>query len=209
MADLLGCGGTLIAPDRVLTAAHCIKPIEGLQEIRLSLGESYTSGRHLKVRRHTIDPRYQDIGPGLMARYDLGILELEKPVTNVRPLPIAERAPGAGTPAYVIGHGRRRWFGLDEDATPRRFRDTRPPVHGRAGDALRCRPRGLLRRQPLQARLLRRGRHDLLAGPAVAQERLAQRAVDVGVHGRQRRAARGGREARGRRLVERIVRRAQ
>jgi hypothetical protein len=71
MADLLGCGGTPIAPDRVLTAAHrvltaahCVVPLEGLDEIRLSIGSRFESGRWLKVRRHARDPRYQDIGPG-------------------------------------------------------------------------------------------------------------------------------------------------
>ena len=50
-------------------------------------------------------------------------------------------APRAGTPAYDLGHGRRRWFGLDLDDTPKRFRAFDGPAarRGRAGDRLRRR----------------------------------------------------------------------
>ncbi len=85
------------------------------------------TGHYLKVRRHAIDPRYQDIGPGLMARYDLGDPRArDAGARTSRRCRSPRRAPRAGTPAFVVGHGRRRWFGLDHDATPKRFRDVRP-----------------------------------------------------------------------------------
>jgi hypothetical protein len=107
------------------------RPARGLDEIKLSLGSKFESGRWVKVRRHARDPRYQDIGPGLMARYDLAVLELAEPVQGIKPLPIAQSDPPAGTPAYILGHGKRRWFGFDPEATPKRFQARgRPFVRG-------------------------------------------------------------------------------
>ena len=67
-----------------------------------------------------------------MARYDLAVLELTEPVTGIEPLPIAESDPKAGAPATILGHGRRRFFGLDLEDTPARFRGAgRPLVRGK------------------------------------------------------------------------------
>ena len=105
------------------------EPLEGAEEITLTLGSSYEHGTRLKVRRHARHPRFES--NGLMTRYDLALLELAEPVQGVTPLPVAEDDPPAGTSATILGHGRRRWFGLDLDATPKRFIDhTRPLVSG-------------------------------------------------------------------------------
>ena len=210
MADMMSCGGTLITPTRVLTAAHCVVPLEGYDEITLTLGSSFTSGKRLKVRRSARDPRYQSHPRELMARYDIAVLELAEPVTEVKPLPVAQSDPPAGTRATIIGHGRRRFFGLDLDDIPERFPSRRRTAAGlrQAGDRLRCRLPVLLRAQSLQGRLLRFGRHDLLARPAQDTEQKPRCDVDVGLHGRQRRAADLAGGARRCGVVERVVRTA-
>ena len=67
-----------------------------------------------------------------MARYDLAVLELAEPVKGIEPLPVAESDPKAGAPATILGHGRRRFFGLDLEDTPARYRTMgRPLVKGK------------------------------------------------------------------------------
>jgi hypothetical protein len=126
-ADLMACGGTLIAPDRVATAAHCLVGIEGTGEIQLTLGEAFDKGTKLKVKRHARHPRFKALSGGLMTRYDVAVLELAEPVATT-PLPVAEADPAVGAPATILGHGRRRWFGPDLDDVPERYRTFKRPL---------------------------------------------------------------------------------
>ena len=125
-----------------------------------------------------------------MARYDLAVLELAEPVTGVEPLPVAESDPPAGRAgddprareAALVRPGPR--------ATPKRYVDLgRPLVKGEQEIVSDAACRKYYATQPLQARLLRRGGHDLLARSALEAEPGRGRAVDVGLHGRQRRTA--------------------
>lgn len=92
------CGGTLIAPDRVATAAHCLDPIDmtDLEQIRVGAA----TRRGVRV---ALPPtwRAQRVG---FALDDIAIVALDRPVTHVRPAALP--APDARTPKQVTIVGR-------------------------------------------------------------------------------------------------------
>ena len=95
-----GCGGTLIAVDRVITAAHCVGGFRPADLGRVRVGRQVRRVVHIALA-----PGWETATHGTYPD-DIAIVGLDAPVTRVTPVPL--RAPGARLPRRVrlLGRGR-------------------------------------------------------------------------------------------------------
>src|SRR4051794_10555635 len=112
--DSFTCGSSLVAPDLVLTAAHCVTEKDGTvtapSKLKVQLGSPKLSkpGETLAVTAVTREPDYDDA----TASYDLALLKLERPAHET-PIRVAEGGErglwAAGVKETVIGWGTQFW----------------------------------------------------------------------------------------------------
>lgn len=97
-----GCTGTLIAPDIVLTAAHCVEA-DGGGYIGDTEGTFETNGTVYRTTKITVHPNYNpnDFGAG----YDISIMKLERAAEGVVPHDINRMAPAVGQTLTLVGFG--------------------------------------------------------------------------------------------------------
>lgn len=111
------CTGTLIAPNLVLTAAHCMYDKASKKRINPSTMEflaGWRNGRasaYRYVRRAVVHPDYVYDGAVSAARirHDVALLELQQPIRNttVTPFGIAAR-PRKGMQVGVVSYAKNR-----------------------------------------------------------------------------------------------------
>ncbi|TCP62825.1 V8-like Glu-specific endopeptidase [Rhodovulum bhavnagarense] len=111
------CTGTLIAPDLVLTAAHCLYDTDSAKAIdlgRVRFLAGLRNGRaeaYRDIRRAVVHPRYQDLDADRMTRVanDLALLQLQHPIRLPGLVPFATVSDiSAGDPVDVVSYARER-----------------------------------------------------------------------------------------------------